>query len=93
MKNGMLSPDWLWDDRKEMLTVLDIMDSLGVSRKTVVQELIKTMPHHRMRDCSTSRYIIHRADFALWLTQNAKWKERFARRMMDNEERKGNLSP
>ena len=91
MKNGMLSPDWLWDDRKETLTVLDIMDSLGVSRKTVVQELIKTLPHHRMRDCSTSRYIIHRADFALWLTQNAKWKERFARRMMDNEERKGNL--
>ncbi len=91
MKNGMLSPNWLWDDRKETLTVLDIMDSLGVSRKTVVQELIKTMPHHRMRDCSTSRYIIHRADFALWLTQNAKWKERFARRMMDNEERKGNL--
>ncbi len=91
MKNGMLSPNWLWDDRKESLTVLDIMDSLGVSRKTVVQELIKTMPHHRMRDCSTSRYIIHRADFALWLTQNAKWKERFARRMMDNEERKGNL--
>ena len=91
MKNGMLSPNWLWDDRKESLTVLDIMDSLGVSRKTVVQELIKTMPHHRMRDCSTSRYIIHRADFALWLTQNAKWKERFARRMMDNEEREGNL--
>ena len=91
MKNGMLSPNWLWDDRKETLTVLDIMDSLGVSRKTVVQELIKTMPHHRMRDCSTSRYIIHRADFALWLTQNAKWKERFARRMMDNEEREGNL--
>ena len=91
MKNGMLSPNWLWDDRKETLTVLDIMDSLGVSRKTVVQELIKTLPHHRMRDCSTSRYIIHRADFALWLTQNAKWKERFARRMMDNEERKGNL--
>ena len=91
MKNGMLSPNWLWDDRKETLTVLDIMDSLGVSRKTVVQELIKTMPHHRMRDCSTSRYIIHRADFALWLTQNAKWKAIFARRMMDNEERKGNL--
>ena len=91
MKNGMLSPNWLWDDRKETLTVLDIMDSLGVSRKTVVQELMKTMPHHRMRECSTSRYIIHRADFALWLTQNAKWKERFARRMMDNEERKGNL--
>ena len=91
MKNGMLSPNWLWDDRKESLTVLDIMDSLGVSRKTVVQELIKTMPHHRMRDCGTSRYIINRADFALWLTQNAKWKERFARRMMDNEERKGNL--
>lgn len=87
----MMAPNWLWDDRKETLTVLDIMDSLGVSRKTVVQELIKTIPHHRMRDCSTSRYIIHRADFALWLTQNAKWKERFARRMMDNEERKGNL--
>ena len=91
MKNGMLSPNWLWDERKETLTVLDIMDSLGVSRKTVVQELIKTMPHHRMRDCSTSRYIIHRADFALWLTQNPRWKERFARRMMDNEEREGNL--
>lgn len=91
MKNGMLSPNWLWDDRKEMLTVLDIMDSLGVSRKTVVGELIKTIPHHRMRDCSTSRYIIHRADFALWLTQNPRWKAIFARRMMDNEERKGNF--
>ena len=91
MKPITITPNWLWDDRKETLTVLDIMDSLGVSRKTVVQELIKTMPHHRMRDCSTSRYIIHRADFALWLTQNAKWKERFARRMMDNEEREGNL--
>lgn len=92
MKNGMLSPDWLRDDRKT-LTVLDIMDSLGVSRKTVVEKLIKTMPHHRMRDCSTSRYIIHRADFALWLTQNPERKAIFARRMMDNEERKGNLSP
>ena len=91
MKNGMLSPDWLWDDRKESLTVLDIMDSLGISRKTVVQELIKTMPHHRMRDCKTSRYIIHRADFVMWLIRNPKWKEVFARRMMDSEERKGNF--
>lgn len=90
MKNGMLSQNWLWDDRKETLTVLDIMDSLGVSRKTVVQELIKTIPHHRMRDCKTSRYVIHRADFVIWLIRNPEWKERFARRMMDNE-RKGNL--
>ena len=92
MKNGMLSPNWLWDDRKESLTVLDIMDSLGVSRKTVVQELIKTMPHHRMRDCKTSRYVIHRADFVMWLIRNPEWKERFARRMMDSEERKGNFA-